>query len=113
MKIAFLVGQFPALSETFILNQITSLLERGHSVSIFAERRPADSGRTPGRGPFRSAPRHAIRIDCPDSRRARLALPRIIARDIASLRTLNVAPIRASCGVAEAGVVDHAVRERA
>ena len=38
VKIAFVVGEFPALSETFVLNQITALLERGHEVSIFAER---------------------------------------------------------------------------
>lgn len=39
MKIAFVVGQFPALSETFILSQITGLLDRGHEVSIFASSR--------------------------------------------------------------------------
>ncbi len=37
MKIAFIVGQFPVLSETFILNQITGLLERGHEVDIYAD----------------------------------------------------------------------------
>ncbi len=36
MKIAFLVHEFPSLSETFIHNQITGVLERGHDVSIFA-----------------------------------------------------------------------------
>lgn len=36
MKIAFILHQFPALSETFILNQITGLLDRGHDVYIFA-----------------------------------------------------------------------------
>lgn len=36
MKVAFIVGQFPALSETFILSQITGLLDRGHEVSIYA-----------------------------------------------------------------------------
>lgn len=36
MKIAFIVSQFPALSETFILNQITGLLDRGKTVDIFA-----------------------------------------------------------------------------
>ena len=35
VKIAFVLGQFPALSETFILNQITSLIERG-SASPYA-----------------------------------------------------------------------------
>lgn len=36
MKIAFIVGMFPSLSETFILNQITGLMELGHDVDIFA-----------------------------------------------------------------------------
>ncbi|MFU8804984.1 MAG: glycosyltransferase [Bradymonadaceae bacterium] len=38
MKIAFYIGTFPALSETFILNQITGLIDRGHDVHIFAAR---------------------------------------------------------------------------
>ena len=36
MRIAFIVGAFPRLSETFILNQITGLMDRGHCVDIFA-----------------------------------------------------------------------------
>lgn len=36
MKIAFLVGEFPTISETFILNQITGLIDLGHDVEIFA-----------------------------------------------------------------------------
>src|SRR6185503_9395792 len=36
LRIAFIVSQFPTLSETFILNQITGLLERGHQVDIYA-----------------------------------------------------------------------------
>ena len=36
MKIAFILGQFPALSETFILNQITGLIKRGHDLDIYA-----------------------------------------------------------------------------
>lgn len=36
MRLAFLVGVFPALSETFILNQITGLLERGVDLDIIA-----------------------------------------------------------------------------
>ena len=42
MKIAFIVGVFPALSETFILNQITGLLDLGHDVEIFAGSNPND-----------------------------------------------------------------------
>jgi colanic acid/amylovoran biosynthesis glycosyltransferase len=39
MTIAFfLTGPFPVLSETFVINQITGLLDRGHEVHIFARR---------------------------------------------------------------------------
>jgi len=38
MKIAFFVNRFPVLSQTFILNQITGLLDRGHAVDIYAYR---------------------------------------------------------------------------
>ena len=44
MKIAFLVGKFPVLSESFILNQIAGLLDRGHEVDIYALDGPADNG---------------------------------------------------------------------
>ena len=44
MKIAFLVGKFPVLSESFILNQIAGLLDRGHEVDIYAIDGPADNG---------------------------------------------------------------------
>lgn len=37
MKIAFLVSQFPSVSETFILNQAVGLIELGHDVHIFAD----------------------------------------------------------------------------
>ena len=36
LRIAFLVDSFPALSETFVLNQITGLLDLGHDVDIYA-----------------------------------------------------------------------------
>lgn len=42
MKIAIIVKQFPKLSETFILNQITGLLDLGHDVGIFAYSNPHD-----------------------------------------------------------------------
>ena len=43
MKIAFIVKHFPSLSETFILNQITGLLDRGHEVDIFYRNRSNES----------------------------------------------------------------------
>jgi len=36
LNILFIVGHFPAPSQTFILNQITGLIDRGHNVSIFS-----------------------------------------------------------------------------
>lgn len=36
MQIAFIVNKFPCLSQTFILNQITGLIDRGHKVDIYA-----------------------------------------------------------------------------
>ena len=40
LRIAFFVGQFPVVSETFILRQITGLLDLGHEVDIFSDARP-------------------------------------------------------------------------
>jgi len=37
MRVAFIVNRFPTLSETFIINQITGLIDRGHTVDIFAD----------------------------------------------------------------------------
>ncbi len=36
MNIAFIVGKFPVLSESFVVDQITGLLDRGHEVNIYA-----------------------------------------------------------------------------
>ncbi|MBM4065603.1 MAG: colanic acid biosynthesis glycosyltransferase WcaL [Planctomycetes bacterium] len=38
MKIAFFLNRFPMLSQTFVLNQITGLIDRGHEVDIYAIR---------------------------------------------------------------------------
>lgn len=37
MKIAFFVGEFPVLSETFVLNQVIGLIESRHEVHIYAK----------------------------------------------------------------------------
>src|SRR2546425_169609 len=44
LRIAMFVGSFPEISETFILRQITGLLDLGHSVDIFANARPEPNG---------------------------------------------------------------------
>ncbi|MBL8014516.1 MAG: glycosyltransferase [Candidatus Omnitrophica bacterium] len=40
MRIAFLVDTFPVLSETFILNQMTGLIDLGHEITIVSAARP-------------------------------------------------------------------------
>lgn len=42
MRIAMIAGGFPLISETFILNQITGLIDLGHEVDIFARRSGRD-----------------------------------------------------------------------
>ena len=42
MRIAFIVGGFPLISETFILNQITGLIDLGYEVDIYARRSSPD-----------------------------------------------------------------------
>lgn len=39
LNILFVVGHFPVISETFVLNQITGLIDRGHHVDIHAFKR--------------------------------------------------------------------------
>lgn len=47
LRIAMFVNEFPALSETFVLNQITGLLDLGHDVTIFANNPRSDPGAHP------------------------------------------------------------------
>ncbi len=42
MNFVFVVDAFPTVSETFILNQITGLIDLGHEVVIFSAARPDD-----------------------------------------------------------------------
>lgn len=41
-KILFIVPEFPSVSETFIVNQITSLIDLGYDISIFSLGKPAE-----------------------------------------------------------------------
>jgi colanic acid/amylovoran biosynthesis glycosyltransferase len=44
MRVAFFVPTFPVISETFILRQITGLIDLGHEVDVYAERAPEEGG---------------------------------------------------------------------
>ena len=92
MKIAFFVGRFPVLSETFVLNQITSLIERGHDVSIFAEQDGGEASTHPDVDRF--GLRNRVRYErMPDRAAARARqLPALWTSGQAARRTLN--PIR-------------------
>ena len=43
MRVCFIVGEFPALSETFILNQMTGLMDAGCDILIFSAGRSRDT----------------------------------------------------------------------
>ena len=43
LRIGIFVGSFPSISETFVLRQITGLLDLGHSVRIFSDTKPENS----------------------------------------------------------------------
>lgn len=42
LRIGFIVGSFPAISQTFILNQITDIIRRGYDISIYSLQRSND-----------------------------------------------------------------------
>ncbi len=42
MKITYILRTFPSLSETFVLNQITGLIDKGHGVNIISIDRPTE-----------------------------------------------------------------------
>ncbi|OGZ34751.1 MAG: hypothetical protein A2174_02270 [Candidatus Portnoybacteria bacterium RBG_13_41_18] len=44
LKIAFIIGDFPAVSETFIIDQVADLKDRGVDVEIFAFRKHSQEG---------------------------------------------------------------------
>jgi colanic acid/amylovoran biosynthesis glycosyltransferase len=44
MRIAVVASRFPVLSETFVLSQVTGLLDRGHDVVVFADRPESTRG---------------------------------------------------------------------
>jgi len=85
LHIACFLYEFPALSETFVLNQLVGLLEAGHEVAIFAERPRAEEKRHGDVGRYRLVERTCY-LDMPQAKSLRLllALPlfvRLLFRD--------------------------------
>lgn len=78
LRVAMFVNEFPALSETFILNQITGLLDLGHEVTIFANRPRDEAGVHSDVARYRLSGRLVYRA-MPKGRMGRLAgAPRIL-----------------------------------
>jgi glycosyltransferase involved in cell wall biosynthesis len=44
MKIAYVLSQFPVISQTFVMNEIVELIAKGHEVFIFSLSRPRGAG---------------------------------------------------------------------
>jgi colanic acid/amylovoran biosynthesis glycosyltransferase len=71
VKIAYLPGVFPMLSETPVLNQITGLVQRGHEVAIFGDRPKTVGPYHPSIDAFGLLSRSHYRPDLPPTALAR------------------------------------------
>jgi colanic acid/amylovoran biosynthesis glycosyltransferase len=99
MRIAVIVGGFPSLSETFILRQITGLIDRGHEVDIFAGSAGNDPVRHPDIEKYRLLTRTHYLTQCACSEAAPLRILKRLGLIFANfhknptvvLRTFNVA----------------------
>ena len=94
MRIAAIVGGFPKLSETFILQHFTGLIDLGHEVDIYSRRRPTETSVQPDVTRYRLQERTHY-FELPTSRTARVSralrtffanLPR---HPLAMLRSVN------------------------
>jgi colanic acid/amylovoran biosynthesis glycosyltransferase len=94
MRIAVLASEFPVLSETPFLNQITGLVRRGHEVTILAERPQAVAEFHPDIARLGLAARYPLALPSPGRRRAaaRYLLGRPPGERRVLLRTLS--PLR-------------------
>lgn len=63
MRIAVVAGKFPAPSETFVLGQVMGLIDLGHEVDVYANRRGRGwpGGANPGLAPYRLLERTRLR----------------------------------------------------
>jgi colanic acid/amylovoran biosynthesis glycosyltransferase len=71
MNIAFIVDEFPSISQTFVLNQITGLLDRGHQVDVFTREIRAEKQQHPDIQRYRLLER-THHLGCPISRWTRI-----------------------------------------
>ena len=93
MKIAVLSGIFPARSETFVVNQVTGLIDRGHDVEVFANARDDDAETCPEAASYRLRERTSYARLPPSPLARLLKIPRLLpdarVAPAVLLRTLN------------------------
>jgi colanic acid/amylovoran biosynthesis glycosyltransferase len=79
MRIAFVVGSFPAVTETFIIDQVADLIDRGIDVEIFSFRKGDVADVSPRYHEYRLADRTRY-LNFPDSKITRIfrALPLLV-----------------------------------
>jgi colanic acid/amylovoran biosynthesis glycosyltransferase len=73
MRIAVIVNVFPALSETFIQNQVTGMIEAGHDVDVFTHASPQAGEDHPDVARYRLRERARLLLGPPAGGAARLA----------------------------------------
>jgi colanic acid/amylovoran biosynthesis glycosyltransferase len=95
MNIAFIVDEFPSISQTFVMNQITGLLDRGHDVDIHTHAIGANPTRHSDVQSYRLMDR-TYHLNCPKSRTDRairgvgLTISQFKKNRRAALGSLNV-----------------------
>ena len=72
MRIAFVLNDFPLVSETFILGQIVGLLRRGHEVDVYADRPRGETAIHPEIARHRLIERTRYRAAFPTTRMGRV-----------------------------------------
>ena len=95
MKIAFVVSDFPALSETFILNQIVELKKQGYQVDIYANQ-PRNEPKHPDVDKYNLLSHTYYAVQMPQNRRWRvlksigLILTNFLKAPCVILQVLNI-----------------------
>lgn len=96
MRIAFIIGLFPCMSETFILKQIAGLIDRGHEVDIFAQDKGESSEAHPEVEKYNLINRTSYRISVPDNyflrviKGLKLIFTNCYKHPVVLLRSLNI-----------------------
>lgn len=100
LRIAVGTGTFPCLSETFVLRQICDLLDLGHDVRIFAERRPPTDQPVQPELVARNLTARTVYLDMPPATECELPVRPILAR---TWPPAAERPVRNARRLAEAG----------